>query len=45
MIILSLGALLYWRPVATINTVQSGLLKLGGIKSKYAKSDPIAYTI
>lgn len=39
-IILSLGALLYSRPVATINTVQSGLLELGGIKSKHAQVGP-----
>lgn len=37
---LTLGALLYWRPVATINTVQKGLLKLRGIKSKYAQVGP-----
>ena len=40
MIILSIGALLYWRPVATINTVQSALLRLRGIKSKYAQVGP-----
>lgn len=40
LIVLALAALVYWRPVATINTVQSALLKLGGIKSKYAQVGP-----
>jgi pimeloyl-ACP methyl ester carboxylesterase len=36
-ILLSLGALLYWRPVATINAFQSGVLRLRGYKSAYAQ--------
>jgi pimeloyl-ACP methyl ester carboxylesterase len=40
LITVTLGALIYWRPVATINAVQSGLLRLGGIKSKYAQIGP-----
>jgi hypothetical protein len=44
-IILSLGALLYWCPVLTINTFRRGLLKLGGIKSRYIQVGPIAYTL
>jgi pimeloyl-ACP methyl ester carboxylesterase len=39
-IILAIGVLLYWRPVATINIAQSGLLKLAGIKSRYAQVGP-----
>jgi pimeloyl-ACP methyl ester carboxylesterase len=40
LITLALGALVYWRPVATINAVQSGLLRLSGIKSQYAQVGP-----
>lgn len=39
-IILSLIAMVYWRPVDSIHTFQSGLLKLGGIKSRYAHVGP-----
>lgn len=38
-IAVSLGALMYGRPVATINTIQGGLLRLGGIQSRYAEVD------
>jgi pimeloyl-ACP methyl ester carboxylesterase len=39
-LILAFGSLLYWRPIATINVAQSGLLRLAGIQSKYAQVGP-----
>jgi pimeloyl-ACP methyl ester carboxylesterase len=38
--ILALGALVYLRPIAVMTTVQRGLLRLGGIESRFAQAGP-----
>lgn len=37
---LALGALVYLRPVASMTVVQRGLLRLGGVESKFAQVGP-----